>query len=131
MRLHETVGPPWHDAVMPASAVAHRPLRLAEFFAGIGLMAEALEPLGVEVAWANDIERDKRDLYQANRPRVAERFHLGDVRLVSGTDLDRGIDLATASFPCIDLSLAGNRKGFGGSAERDVLGVCASSRGDG
>ena len=85
----------------------------AEFFAGIGLMAAALEPRGFEVLWANDIEPTKCDLYLANRPHLMDKLVLGDVRGVRGDDLP-AVDLATASFPCIDLSLAGNRRGLVG-----------------
>jgi DNA (cytosine-5)-methyltransferase 1 len=88
------------------------PIRAGEFFAGIGLVREALEPLGVQVVWANDIEQAKQSVYAANHP--AEDFHLGDVRGVNGSDLPDLLELATSSFPCIDLSLAGNRKGLAG-----------------
>ena len=77
-------------------------------------MAAGLEPLGFTVQWANDIEQAKRDLYVANRPQAATAFHLGDVREARGEDLPLAVELATASFPCIDLSLAGNRKGLAG-----------------
>lgn len=90
-----------------------RPIATAEFFAGIGLMAAALEPRGFDVSWANDIERAKYDLYLANRPNAVDAFKLGDVREVLGNHIP-DIELATASFPCIDLSLAGNRKGLAG-----------------
>lgn len=89
------------------------PIGVAEYFAGIGLMAAALEPRGFEVKWANDIERAKRDLYVANRPR-ADVFRLDDVRIVTGGEMPTAIELATASFPCTDLSLAGNRMGLAG-----------------
>ncbi|WP_290512632.1 DNA cytosine methyltransferase [Aeromicrobium sp.] len=89
------------------------PIATAEFFAGIGLMAAALEPRGFDVQWANDIERAKYDLYLANRPHAVDAFKLGDVRGVLGDQLPN-IELATASFPCVDLSLAGNRKGLTG-----------------
>lgn len=89
------------------------PIATAEFFAGIGLMAAALEPRGFEVSWANDIEAAKHDLYLANRPHARQAFRLDDVRIVNGSDLP-DIELATASFPCIDLSLAGNRRGLAG-----------------
>lgn len=89
--------------------------RVAEFFAGIGLMAEALESRGYEIAWANDIERAKHDLYVSNRTTGQEVFRLGDVRAVTGSSLPEKLDLATASFPCVDLSLAGKREGLGGS----------------
>ena len=84
----------------------------AEFFAGIGLVREALEALGWKCVFANDIARGKADMY-------GERFGLrdfvlDDVRRVRVQDLPARIDLATASFPCIDLSLAGNRAGLAG-----------------
>lgn len=87
-------------------------LRAAEFFAGIGLMRLGLEGSRIETAWANDIEPDKRELYVANFGEG--EFHLGDVRDVRGADIPE-VDIATASFPCVDLSLAGNRRGLGAS----------------
>ncbi len=89
------------------------PIATAEFFSGIGLMAAALKSRGFEVVWANDIEPAKCDLYLANRPHISSKLVLGDVRAVCGDKLPR-VDLATASFPCIDLSLAGNRRGLAG-----------------
>ena len=91
----------------------NRPLRAAEFFAGIGLMRGGLEAAGIETIWANDIEPRKRELYVAN---FGEReFILADVRDLKGASVPN-VDLATASFPCTDLSLAGNRRGLGDSA---------------
>jgi DNA (cytosine-5)-methyltransferase 1 len=87
-------------------------IRAAEFFAGIGLVREALDPLGVKIIWANDIEVDKQATYVRNHG--AKHFRLGDVRHVIGGDLPKGIELATSSFPCVDLSLAGNRAGLTG-----------------
>ncbi|MEU8158782.1 DNA cytosine methyltransferase [Micromonospora parva] len=91
-------------------------INAAEFFAGIGLVRTALEPLGVNVVWANDIKEAKRDAYLANFPDAKDHFARSDIRDVNGEDLDRlpEIELATSSFPCIDLSLAGNRRGLVG-----------------
>lgn len=86
-------------------------LLAAEFFAGIGLVRAALEQVGIDVVFANDIEPAKHRLYSANHS--DEHFVLADVRGISGDDLP-DIHLATASFPCTDLSLAGNRAGLGG-----------------
>lgn len=87
-----------------------RPLA-AEFFAGIGLVRLALESEGFRVAWANDIEPAKAALYAAN---FGHRdLLLGDVRGVRGGEVP-SVELATASFPCTDLSLAGNRAGLSG-----------------
>lgn len=87
-----------------------RALRAAEFFAGIGLMRLGLEAAGIETVWANDIEAHKRDMYVANFGSC--EFVLGDVRDVSGDGVP-DVDVATASFPCTDLSLAGWRRGLG------------------
>lgn len=90
---------------------------VAEFFAGIGLVRFALEREGFRIVFANDIEPTKRALYEANFG--ADHFMLGDVRKVNGKELP-GVELATASFPCTDLSLAGNRAGLAGR-ESSVL----------
>ncbi|MGC5661571.1 DNA cytosine methyltransferase [Micromonospora sp. WMMD723] len=96
-----------------SAGAAHPAVRAAEFFAGIGLVREALEPLGVQVVWANDIEKAKRDAYAANHD--AGDFHLADVRDVTAEHLPPDVELATSSFPCVDLSLAGNRLGLVGA----------------
>ena len=84
----------------------------AEFFAGIGLVREALEPLGWRCAFANDIAPGKAEMYHA---RFGFRhFVVDDVNNLTVDQLPADIDLATASFPCIDLSLAGNRAGLAG-----------------
>lgn len=85
--------------------------RMAEFFAGIGLVRMALETHGFDAVWANDIEPAKLSLYEKNFE--ARNFVLGDIRDIHGADIP-DIDLATASFPCTDLSLAGNRAGLKG-----------------
>lgn len=85
--------------------------RVAEFFAGIGLVRLALSREGFKVVFANDIEPTKARLYKANFD--ASDFILGDVRDLGGADVP-DIELATASFPCTDLSLAGKRKGLSG-----------------
>lgn len=83
----------------------------AEFFAGIGLVRLALEQEGFSVIFANDIEPSKFAFYAANFG--PSHFVLGDVRHIHGDDVP-DVDLATASFPCTDLSLAGWRRGLSG-----------------
>ena len=50
-------------------------------------------------------------MYEANFG--SADFHLGDVRDITGPDIP-DVEVATASFPCTDLSLAGRREGLGG-----------------
>lgn len=89
-------------------------LKVAEFFAGIGLVRLGLEQAGFEVVWANDYEAAKKEMYEGNFGTSGHDFVLGDVAEVSGSRLPDNLDLAWASFPCTDLSLAGDRKGLKG-----------------
>jgi DNA (cytosine-5)-methyltransferase 1 len=88
-------------------------LRAAEFFAGIGLARIALEPW-MDVVWANDIDPAKHAMYQEHFG-PDDTFLCRDVGQVKAEDLPTPIDLAWASFPCVDLSLAGNRAGLRGN----------------
>lgn len=85
---------------------------VGEFFAGIGLMRIGLERAGWRVAFANDIDEDKRQMYCGHFGGRGE-FVLGDVHQLNPDDIP-DIALATASFPCNDLSLAGARRGLAG-----------------
>lgn len=84
-----------------------------ELFAGIGLVREALEPLGWECVYANDFDATKQAIYAAKFP-DDEDFDGRDVWQVDGAELPKPVDLIAASFPCIDLSLAGKRGGLSG-----------------
>jgi DNA (cytosine-5)-methyltransferase 1 len=85
----------------------------AEFFAGIGLVRMGLERQGWSVAFANDVDERKREMYDAHFGDADEHFKLGDIHDLSAKDVPT-VTLATASFPCNDLSLAGSRNGLGG-----------------
>jgi DNA (cytosine-5)-methyltransferase 1 len=85
----------------------------AEFFAGIGLMRMGLEQKGWRIAFANDIDKDKYEMYAANFTDAASHFRLEDIHELDADEVPEAT-LATASFPCNDLSLAGSRKGLGG-----------------
>jgi DNA (cytosine-5)-methyltransferase 1 len=74
-------------------------------------VGEALKSEAVRVVYANDIDPIKHLLFAANYDDSV--LHLGDIRQVKGRDIPQ-IDLATASFPCTDVSLAGNRAGLAG-----------------
>ena len=87
--------------------------RVAEFFSGIGLVRLGLEAEGLKVVFANDIDSTKRRVYEANFG--ARNFLLSDVRLLTGDDVP-SVEMAVASFPCTDLSLAGPRAGLDGQS---------------
>jgi DNA (cytosine-5)-methyltransferase 1 len=83
---------------------------VAEFFAGIGLMRYAFERQGWRVAYANDIDPKKAEMYSAH---FGDSFHLADVHQIDPAAIPP-VSIATASFPCTDLSLAGGRRGLSG-----------------
>ncbi len=85
-----------------------------EFFAGIGLMRLGLEQAGWSIQFANDIDPAKLAMYRANFTDADDHFVLGDIHSLPARSLPSA-SLATASFPCNDLSLAGSRAGLKGS----------------
>ena len=86
----------------------------AEFFAGIGLMRAGLEQAGWKIAVANDIDPLKQRLYHNHFTDSDRHFLLEDIHNLKAHDIPE-ISLATASFPCTDLSLAGRRAGLQGA----------------
>jgi len=97
--------------------VAPHPRRLvgtaAEFFAGIGLMRLGLERAGWQVVFANDIDTHKEEIYQGHFGQE-DHFVRGDIHSLTPEEIPT-VTLATASFPCTDLSLAGDRAGLAGA----------------
>ncbi|MBU6951103.1 DNA cytosine methyltransferase [Hahella sp. HN01] len=101
-----------------------------EFFAGIGLMHAGLVGTGWRCEYANDIDPKKYHMYR-DRFGDARYYHIGDVwetdevvERIEQTPL-----LATASFPCVDLSLAGKRSGLSGDESGTFYGFAAALRG--
>lgn len=86
-------------------------LRGLEFFAGGGMARQGLAP-DFACVFANDVDPRKAATYRANFGDGA--FVLGDVGALDSAAIPTG-DLAWASFPCQDLSLAGAYAGMGGA----------------
>lgn len=86
---------------------------IAEFFAGIGLMRIGLENAGWQIAFANDIDEDKWQMYRDHFGDTGE-FVVRDIYEIKTSEVPT-VALATASFPCNDLSLAGGRHGLAGA----------------
>src|SRR5438552_11267347 len=85
----------------------------AEFFAGIGLMRFGLERQGWKIAFANDICEDKYEMYAAHFEDADDHFVVEDIHKLDANEVPT-VALATVSFPCNDLSLAGARAGLKG-----------------
>lgn len=83
-----------------------------EFFAGAGLVREGLKS-SWNCVWANDIDASKQRIYTANFGK--REFQLGDISTFKEVSIPSA-DMAWASFPCQDLSLAGWKRGM--SAKR-------------
>ncbi|MFC3080482.1 DNA cytosine methyltransferase [Phenylobacterium terrae] len=98
-----------------------RALTFYEFFAGGGMAR-----LGLGAGWrclfANDFDPVKAQTYRANFEDAADHFHQGDVWALSPADLPGAPDLAWASSPCQDFSLAGARAGLTGGRSSAFFG---------
>jgi DNA (cytosine-5)-methyltransferase 1 len=88
-------------------------LTCAEYFAGIGLVRLGLEQAGWHVVFANDWAADKQAMYAARFTDSAAHYRLQNIFDLNPIEIPTTL-LATASFPCIDLSLAGNLQGIEG-----------------
>lgn len=82
-----------------------------EFFAGGG-MANAGLGKNWECVFANDFCEKKAASYRANWG--DDHLVVGDIAKIKSSELPGQADLAWASFPCQDLSLAGNKVGLDG-----------------
>lgn len=82
--------------------------------------------LGLGDEWnclfANDFDHVKAEAYRANFPDADEHFHEGDVWKVEAKNLPGRADLAWASSPCQDFSLAGQRAGLEGGRSSAFFG---------
>lgn len=82
-----------------------------EFFAGGGMARAGLGP-GWECLFANDFCEKKAASYRSNWE--GSLLYVGDIASVKSSHLPGRADMAWASFPCQDLSLAGRGAGLDG-----------------
>jgi len=99
--------------------VNQKPRRFYEFFAGGGMAR-----LGLGEDWqclfANEWSAKKAESYRANFSPASE-LKVEDIWKLSVSDLPGQADFAWASFPCQDLSLAGNGAGLDGSRSGTLI----------
>ena len=94
-----------------SSSQTNSSITFAEFFAGIGLVRLGLEQVGWYCNFANDIDQKKEQTYSDNFG--DDHFVLDDIWNIDTRSIPTA-DLFTASFPCVDLSVAGHRRGIKG-----------------
>lgn len=110
----------------PTYAIGDKPIRLIETFAGYGSQAMALKRLGVNFEHYRMMEIDKYAVESYNAIHGTDfgqmdicKAHAEDFGIV---EKDKYEYIFTYSFPCTDISLAGQRKGFEkGSGTRSAL----------
>lgn len=93
-----------------------KPIRLIELFAGIGSQAKALRNIGADFVHWKVVEFDKYAMKSYNAIH-GTNFEVSDIRDIHATDLeitdtDKFCYIMTYSFPCQDLSIAGQMKGM-------------------
>ena len=98
------------ESELPSAGLTDHLFTVAEYFAGIGLFRMGLESAGWRVVYANDWSSERAQLYEGF---FEEKYDVKDVFDVGPNEVPQST-LATCSFPCIDLSLAGNQRGLDG-----------------
>ena len=101
-----------NDAKGTKSTAAGVEMTAAEYFAGIGLFRMGLEAAGWRVVYANDWSYERAQMYRGFFGR-SDHYDIRDIFAVKSKYIPP-TTLATCSFPCIDLSVAGKRKGING-----------------
>lgn len=90
--------------------LADHSFTVVEYFAGIGLFRMGLENAGWQIVYANDWSYERAQIYDGF---FGESYDVKDVFDVGPNEIPQST-LATCSFPCVDLSLAGNLRGLEG-----------------
>lgn len=91
-----------------------RPQHIAELFAGIGGVTSGfVRAGGFEPVFLHDVDRAARDTFVHNYPELAQPYHLGDIRKLTGPAVrsaaEAEIDGLLGCPPCQGFSSAGTR----------------------
>lgn len=88
-------------------------IRYLSLFSGIGAFEKALDNLGIpyELLAYCEVDKYASKVYSLLH-HVPESMNLGDINKVDEKALPTDIDLLTYGFPCQDISIAGNKRGF-------------------
>lgn len=85
-------------------------MKVGSLFSGIGGIDLGFTQAGFDIAWAIELDKRACITYQSNFKNTS--LFLEDVNKVNKKELDKGIDILCAGFPCQSFSVAGYRKGF-------------------
>ncbi|MGK0701110.1 DNA cytosine methyltransferase [Priestia flexa] len=84
------------------------PYTVASLFAGVGGIDKGFEQAGMDILWANELDKNACITYREN----FKHFLLEeDIRNVSEFEMP-DVDILTAGWPCVAFSVAGNRHGM-------------------
>lgn len=97
-------------------------IRLFEAFAGVGSFKMALRNLGIPMEAVGIAEINKFSIQSYNAIH-GETPNFGDISKINPKDLP-DMDLFTYSFPCQDLSIAGEKKGLAKGTRSGLLWEC-------
>ena len=97
-------------------------LTCAEYFAGIGLVRIGLEQAHWHITFANDWSHHKFEMYSAHFQNSSQHYKVQDIFSIDPEHVPNTL-LATASFPCTDLSLAGHFQGLNGEQSKAFWGL--------
>lgn len=88
-------------------------IRYLSLFSGIGAFEKALDNLSIpyELLAYCEVDKYASKAYSLLH-HVPESMNLGDITKVDEKALPTDIDLLTYGFPCQDISIAGNKRGF-------------------
>ena len=88
-------------------------VKVLSLFSGIGAFEKALTNLNIpyELVGFSEIDKYASVSYCAIH-NVSPHLNLGDITQIDENSLPKDIDLITYGFPCQDISMAGNQKGF-------------------
>ena len=85
-------------------------MRVGSLFAGIGGIDLGFQQSGLDIVWANELDKNACKTYRLNFPDT-ELFEC-DIRKLDDSLLPK-VDIITAGFPCQPFSVCGKQKGFG------------------